>query len=393
MRFHIDRKYLKVCAYVFGTVAALILFNRLLEASDDIWQSLRNGLGFLLALLSPFITAVVIAYILSPAVSSVDAMLCRALRGRAERRRKIISLVLVYIILATLLVIALSYVFPAITSNIGDLIRNVPGYYDTVLDYYNDHVATHPLLSNATVRNAIDSQIVRFNDNFATYTTNLLSGVTNFVFEFVSSIASFLLGLVLSFYLLNEREHIGESTRHLLHARLGERRSRSITDFFESVDSVFGKYISAKLFTSLIVFALAMVLFSLLKVRYAVLMSLIIAVTNLVPYIGPFVGAIPPVLIALVDSPEKAIWTLVAILAVQAVDNYFIEPYVINDRVGLSPFWALFSIIVIGGLFGAWGILLAVPVAAVIKLLIKRYVVGRATRVVSSATSDESAEE
>ncbi len=389
MRFHIDRKYLKVCGYVFGTVAALLLFNRLLEASDDIWLSLRNGLGFLLALLSPFITAVVIAYILSPAVSTMDAMLRRVLRGRAERRRKILSLVLVYIILATLLVIALSYVFPAITSNISDLIRNVPGYYDTVLDYYNDNVATHPLLSNATVRNAINSQIVRFNDNFATYTTQLLSGVTNFVLSFASSIASFLLGLVLSFYLLNEREHIGESTKRLLHARLGESRSRSITDFFESVDHVFGKYISAKLFTSLIVFALAMVLFSLLKVRYAVLMSLIIAVTNLVPYIGPFVGAIPPVLIALVDSPEKAIWTLVAILAVQAVDNYFIEPYVINDRVGLSPFWALFSIIVIGGLFGAWGILLAVPIAAVIKLLIKRYVVGRATRVVSPAKPDE----
>lgn len=380
MKFQFDRKYLKICVYVFGTVAALLLFNRLLEASDDVWLSVRSSLSFLLTLLSPFITAIVLAYILSPAANVMEGLLRRIFKGRSTRSHKLVSLLLVYAILLALLAVTMSDIIPAIVRNIGDLVRNVPSYYDKLLDFYNNSVATHPLFTNDTVRNAVNGQIARFNENINTNTAQFLSGLTAFLMRFVSSVASLILGLVLSFYLLNEREHIAQSFNRLLRAHFGERRSRGIIEFFESVDQVFGKYISAKLFISLILFGLSFLLFSLLKVRYAELLSVVVAVTNLVPYIGPVLGAVPPVLIAFLDSPEKAVWTLVAILAMQAIDNYFIEPYVISDRMGLSPFWVLLSIIVGGGLFGVWGILLAVPIAAVIKVLISRYIIARATR-------------
>jgi predicted PurR-regulated permease PerM len=144
--------------------------------------------------------------------------------------------------------------------------------------------------------------------------------------------------------------------------------------FFRDVDNVFGRYISAKLLLGLIMFINMFIAFSFLRVRYSLLMSSIVAVTTLVPYLGAFVGAVPPILIALLDSPEKCIYVTIAIIVIQQIDNYVFQPFVFSGRMGLSPFWVLLSIIVGGGLFGLWGMVLAMPVAGVIKLLITRYI-------------------
>lgn len=145
-------------------------------------------------------------------------------------------------------------------------------------------------------------------------------------------------------------------------------------NFLKAVDRVFGRYISAKLLLALILFIICFVAFSFLGVRYVVLMAAIVGITTLVPYIGPFIGAVPPIIAALLDSPQKAVYTAIAIIIIHQVDNYVFEPYVFSDRMGLSPFWILLSIILGGGLFGLWGAVLAVPVAGVIKLLITRYI-------------------
>jgi predicted PurR-regulated permease PerM len=160
-------------------------------------------------------------------------------------------------------------------------------------------------------------------------------------------------------------------------ARLGERRASAVMSVLTAVDRVFGRYISAKLLLALIMFAICSVVFSILGVRYTVLMSAIVALSTLVPYIGPFVGAVPPIVLSLIDSPQKGITVAIAIVVIHAVDNYFFEPAIFSDRMGLSPFWILLSVIVGGGLFGFWGVLLAVPAASVIKLLIVRYIRGR----------------
>lgn len=375
MKIEFDKKYFKICLYAFITIAALLLFNRMLQSSDNIWKSIVNTISFLLELLSPFIIAIFIAYLLSPAVSGIDTLLGKIFKHvKHVRARKLVSLIIVYAATVTILVLTLSYVIPGIFKNIGDLLRHLPEYYGQLQVFYKDNILTHPLFTNETVQRAIQTQLVNFNGNLSGYMTATVTGITTFVLRFLSSVAGAVLGLVLSFYLLNEREHIVESFSRLLHARLGERRSTSVMNFLRDVDKVFGRYISAKLLLALVMFALSFIALSIFQVRYSVLMSAIVAVTTLVPYLGPFIGAVPPVVIALLDSPQKGITVAIALLIIHQIDNYVFEPYIFSDKMGLSPFWILLSIIVVGGLFGLWGVLLAVPVAGVIKLIINRYI-------------------
>ncbi len=371
MKFEFDKKYLKICLYVFVTAAALLLFSRMLQASDDIWISLVNVLGFLLELLSPFITAVILAYILSPAVTVIDALLGKVFKNdKHAKARKLASLIVVYAATVTVIVFTLYYVIPGIVRNINDLLTNWEHYVKLLGEFYDDLLETYPLLKSAEVQTEITNQLNLLRNSLQI----TVGGILDFVLRFGSSVASGILGLVLSFYLLNEREHILESFRRFLHAWLGGPRSTAAMNFLHAVDGVFGRYISAKLLLAMIMFVISFIALSFLGVRYVVLMAAIVAITTLVPYLGPFIGAVPPIIVALLDSPQKAIYTAIAILVIHQVDNYVFEPLVFSDRMGLSPFWILLSIIVGGGLFGLWGVLLAVPVAGVIKLIITRYI-------------------
>lgn len=378
MKFEFDKKYFKICLYAFLTVAALLLFYRLLQASNNIWQSVVHGISFLLELLSPFIIAIVIAYILSPAVTALEKLLGRIFRKEEHvKGRKLAALIIVYVITVALIVLAIAYVMPGLVKNISDLISNLPGYFDDIKEFYQTTILTYPLFASGDVQKAINDQWVTLSQNLPNYMNSVLAGITNFLLRFVSSVASFILGLVLSFYLLNEREHVFASFSRLMRARFGDRRSSSVMSVLTAMDRVFGRYISAKLLLALIMFAMCMVVFPILGVRYLVLMCAIVALSTLVPYIGPFVGAVPPIVVSLIDNPQKGIAVAIAIIVIHAVDNYFMEPAIFSERMGLSPFWILLSIIVGGGLFGFWGVLLSVPAASVIKLLIVRYIRGR----------------
>lgn len=384
MKIEFDRKYFKICLYAFITIAALLLFDRMLQSSDNIWKSIINTISFLLELLSPFIFAIFIAYLLSPAVFGIDTLLGKIFKkDKHVKGRKLISLIIVYAATIALLALTLSYVIPGIIKNLGDLgvlLRNLPDYITQLNDFYTNNILTHPLFTNEAVKKAIQTQLDLFNNNLSANITSTVAGITAFLLRVLSSVAGGILGLVLSFYLLNERDHIVESFSNLLHARLGEKRSESVMNFLKDVDKVFGRYISAKLLLAVIMFVFCFIAFNILQVRYAVLMSAIVAVTTLVPYLGPYIGAIPPILIALLDSPQKCIYTAITILIIHQIDNYVFEPYIFSDKMGLSPFWILLSILVGGGLFGLWGILLAVPMAGVIKLIIHKYIQSRQLR-------------
>jgi predicted PurR-regulated permease PerM len=377
MKFTLDRKYLKICLYAFFTVAALLILHRILQSSDNV----LSGVSFLLNLLSPFITAVLIAYILNPAISGLDRLFGRIFGKDSHKRgRKLASLLIIYSTVIAGIVLALSYVIPGIFRNIGELIYNLPDYQMRLTNFYTNVILPHPLLANEAIRSAINTQIASFAFQLPSYISGAVLAFLKFGVGFFVSVASFVIGLILSFYLLNERERIVNGFTKLLRARLGEMRSESVMGFLKSVDRVFGRYISAKLLICVIMFAVSFAVFALLGVRYLVLMAAIVALSTLVPFIGPFVGAVPPIVIALLDSPQKAIYVAISLLVMHIVDGYFIEPVVFGEKMGLSPFWILFSIILGGGLFGIWGVLLAVPVAAVLRLLITGYIRSRQAR-------------
>lgn len=393
MKFEFDKKYFKICVYGFGAIAALLLFQRILQSSGNVWQSCLNGISFLLTLLTPFIFAIVIAYILNPAVSGLEMLLGKIFKNeKFARGRKLISLLFIYAAAITVIVMSLYFVIPGIIRNVSDLFKNLPEYFKQLQAFYNNTLLAYPLFSTDVVQTTINTLLDSFNSFLSQYLASAVSGVTGILLNLVSYVASGIIGLVLSFYLLNERANIVAGFTRLLKTRLGEKKASGVTNFLNSVDKVFGRYISAKLLFALIMFVLCLVVFIILNVPYGVLMSAIVALSTLVPYIGPFIGAIPPIVVSLVDSPQMAIYVVVSIIVIHSVGGYFIEPHIVGNKIGLSPFWILLSIILGGGLFGLLGVLLAVPVAAVIKLLIVKYIQSRQLRRHRDADSESERE-
>lgn len=150
--------------------------------------------------------------------------------------------------------------------------------------------------------------------------------------------------------------------------RLGRERSRTLLDAFRRMDWVFGRYISAKLIESLIIFGMCQAVFWIIPTRYGTLMSLTVALCNLVPYVGPIFSSIAVVAVTLLQNPSLALWTAVAIVVIRLVDVWWIAPRIVGDKLGLHPFWVLAVVLIGWRLAGVTGMLLAVPVAAVVKM-------------------------
>ncbi len=140
------------------------------------------------------------------------------------------------------------------------------------------------------------------------------------------------------------------------------------------VDEIFSKYIIGKMIDSLIVGIICFMGLWFLKAPYALLMAIIVGVTNMIPYFGPFIGAVPAVIITLFTSPITALWVTLFIIVLQQLDGYIIGPFILGDSVGLSPFWIILAILIGGGLFGILGMLICVPVMAVVRNMFSRYI-------------------
>ncbi len=189
-----------------------------------------------------------------------------------------------------------------------------------------------------------------------------------------SYILKFLIGLIISIYILADKEKIIKGAKKLTYALLNKKTAFNLISNLKKSNYIFSKYMFGKALDSLIIGILCLILLSVFRVKFALLFSLIVGVTNMIPYVGPFVGAIPAVVVTLFINPIQAIWVAIIIFLLQQFDGWYLGPKIIGDQVGVSPLLIITAIIVGGGMFGASGMFLGVPVFTVIKAFVDEYV-------------------
>ena len=375
MRIKHDPRKTKTAIYVLLTGTALMVVWKLLEGTDDLWKSVGGFFNFLWRAVLPVVTGLVIAYILAPAAEWIELMLTKVFKKeKAKKRCRGASLAIVYILLIALIAVFISFVAPGLGKNITDLVNNLPDYWKIVEKWYTEEAVNSVLINNIYTQKAIANINLVINERLNQWVVDGVAGVATFTYHVVTGIFSFVLSLIISFYFLAGRKKLKDEVEELSKATLGAKRTSKLRAFIRQVDWVFGKYISAKLLQLLLVFMLSEIAFILLKVPYTTLMAFVLSVFNIIPFIGPIIGLIPVVLITLLFNPVQALWVLIAILAIQALDAYLIQPTLIGDKMGLPPFWILVVVIIGGALFGIWGIILSIPVAAVIRLMLHQFI-------------------
>ena len=364
----------RTAIWVFVTVAAIIIFYRVIDDIDDLLGALRTGLGQAGTVLLPFVLGAALCYILLPLVRLIDRRVFRFIRR--ERLRRGASVLATYAVLGAGIAWLLSYLVPILVSNVQDFAANLSGYLEKGEQIAATLLDENAILSQPAVRKAVEGGIVRIGVLLEDGTQQLVQAVPGTVKKVTGIVTDTFIAFMTSIYLLTDIERIKESFKRMTLSLFKGERADKVFLFTHDADRIFGQYVRARLFESLMVFVATLIGFTVNNVPYAVLFALVGAITNIVPFFGPIVGFLITVLLVLLISPAKALYAGLFILILQQLDGYVIGPKVMGEGVNLRPLWVLMAVSA-GSVFGLAGMVLGVPVAAFIGTQLSRFTAAR----------------
>ncbi|WP_341534027.1 AI-2E family transporter [Sporosalibacterium faouarense] len=344
---------------MFLLVLAFILF-KIINAP--------NFFPFVIKLIMPFIWAFLIAYILNP--------LMVILEKRANLKR-IWSLLIIYVFLLGLITLIITIITPSIIDSFTNIRDNLPDYFSTTEKWLIEQSTKLSFLSKYGV---VDSLEENLNGMVNTLSQNLSSTLKETISQLInitSAFLNFVLGIVISLYILKDKEFFARHLKRLLYSLLEEEKVDYLIKLGTELNVVFSKYLIGKLIDSIIIGILCFIGLIILGIPYSLIISSIVGVTNMIPYFGPFIGMVPAVIITLFYSPIRALWVAIFILALQQFDGLYLGPKILGTQVGLKPFWVISAIIIGGALFGVLGMLLAIPITGMIKVILNKFVTSR----------------
>ena len=359
----------------FGAISLSILFFFLIYR----FQGFGNAISKLTGILMPFIYGAVIAYLLKPVCNCVEDFLRRLLPEKMGTAANMLA-VTISLLFGILVVYAL------IMMIVPQLITSVTTLYYTARNNLNDFVdwASHQeiIASNQKLLDFIETSYDNLQDTLDNLVRtklvpsmqSLLSGAALGVMSFVTFLKNIIIGVIVSVYLLASRKKFGQQCKMILYSLIKPRWADIILEEILYADKMFGGFINGKILDSAIIGVLCYIACLIFKFPSALLVSVIIGVTNVIPFFGPFIGAIPATLLILIQNPIKALWFVLFVLVLQQVDGNIIGPKILGNTTGLSSFWVLFAILLFGGLWGFVGMIIGVPLFAVIYDVLKKFV-------------------
>ncbi|KZL91256.1 AI-2E family transporter [Clostridium magnum] len=343
----------------FDLIVAVILSFIIIQALLN-YKSIFLLVGKAVNILYPFILAFIIAYVLNPVMNFLENKL-KLKRGQ--------SILITYACIVTIIVAFSMLLLPKIFNNVIEIAQSIPLFTTEMYKWMNSHNVGMLLNSEEFIRNNVGGLVQKF----SVLTSNWLNIILSTTISFTSSLINILFGLIISIYILFDKEKFKDFSIKLTYITFQEKWANRIIELIRNIDKMISLYIGTKAVDSLIIGAIALVALILFKSPYAMLIAIIVTITNMIPYFGPFLGMIPPFLINFFYDPKRALWILLFLILLQQFDAWFLEPKLVGDKVGLSPFLLILGITIGGTLFGIWGMLLASPITAVIKIYMERW--------------------
>ena len=373
------RRYICWGVTAFIVMALLIALSFLLAKGDQV----RAFGKLLLKILAPVTYGAVFAYLMTPIYNRVrDAVIKRVekLIPKEDSRKHLAGAVATTASLAVLLAVVIgliSMLIPQLISSIAGIIEAMPSSIRNLELWLEQILADNPEME-AQVMAGYDAAY-EYLQNWLTNKalpglSGLLTGLSSGLMSAVNMILDVLIGLIVMIYLLNMKDKLITQAKMIIYGALPVKIANKVIEEARHVHSVFGGFIIGKLVDSLIIGLLCFVIMSIAKMPYVLLISVIIGATNVIPFFGPFIGAIPSAFLILLVSPVKCLVFIGLILILQQVDGNIIGPKILGESTGLSSFWVLFSILLFGGLFGFIGMIIGVPAFAVFYRLVTELV-------------------
>lgn len=342
--------------------------------------------------MAPIIDGLIIAYLINPIMRFFEvrcmekAYIKKGLTvGKKEKRRfRMISLVVSLVLVALLVYLFFKSVLPQLISSVETLINNFPTYYNNVVNYVNDLPNRYAILN--------DEDVIAYFDEYSSdlskfVTGNIFPGIKSMIMSLSSSLISavgalinLVIGLIIAIYILSNKEKYVGMVKKIIYSLMSREKANDLMVDLRFIDKTFGGFLIGKIVDSIIIGILCFIGLSLLKVPFAVLVSVIVGVTNIIPFFGPYLGAIPSAFIILLIDPRKCLVFLIFIVILQQIDGNIIGPTILGNSIGVSSFWIIVAITIFGGYFGVPGMLIGVPCFACAYAFIRRRVNNRLIR-------------
>lgn len=367
----------------FVIVAAVIVYVIISNLSG-----VGNVIAKINSALMPVYIGVAVAYLLSPLVDKMDRHVFIPLwnkifknkEKKAERMARGCSVFVVLVMALLVLFGILMLVIPEIINSITSLAKSLPGYYTNVKNWGVHIFKSNPELAEYFTRvskGLFDKLLDWLQNDLLPNSDKFLAVITDGVVNATSVLLDLFIGIIISIYLMAGKESFCAQCKKMIFSILPVHKAEHMLSILSETHGVFAKFISGKIIDSLIVGILTFIIMNIAGIPYTVLISVLIGVTNIIPFFGQYIGIIPSAVLVFIASPSKGVLFLVLIIILMQFDGNVLGPKILGDSIGLKSFWILFSILFFGSLFGILGMICAVPVFAVIYRMVKRWCAGR----------------
>ena len=360
----------------FGAISLSVLFFFALYRI----QTLGEVVDKIVRILMPFVYGGVIAYLLCPMCNMFSEYFHRTLPQKFKKLAEPFAMTLSLLTGALIVYALIIMIAPQLYNSIVSIWEMLPGKVEDLFNWaqvtygesaFMQGILNYLMTSVDTLYEKVDSWAT---GKLVPYITSIVSGVGLGVWRVLTFLKDFLIGIIAALYLLANRKTFARQGRLIIRSIMKPRWAELVLEEIRFVDKMFGGFIEGKLVDSAIIGVLCYIGCLIFKFPNALLVSAIVGVTNVIPFFGPFLGAIPAILLILIESPIKALWFGVFVLGLQQLDGNIIGPKILGDATGVSSFWVLFSILLFGGLWGLVGMIVAVPLFAVLYDIIRRLV-------------------
>ena len=345
----------------------LVIAFFLFKLVDNTELSFGGVIAVVYGCIAYFVAGFFVAYLLNPAMKFFENLIRSQKDSQGVKKAKRAGVIaFLYLLLAGIVTVFVVAVIPTIRDGVNEIIANIPGYAEYIQRFLIDFSGT----LDPQVYTAIEGWV---EDGFKML-YNWLSGmdfsaIGAGVSSFATGVVRTFFGFIISVYFLYSKEELIDGVKKLLYALFGKEKADKAVETGRKINEIFLNFIVSRLLQSLIIFIIGLVVLVPLRIPLAPLVALIIGVTNMIPYLGPWLGGAVCVLVVLFYSPLKALWVLLYILGVQILDNAIIGPKVMSDQVGISPLLVILGVTLGATFGGVFGMFVGVPIVAVLKLV------------------------
>ena len=362
------KEKVKKWSYWFSLGLALIIIYKCLDNFIDV----TGVIGNFLSVVAPFFVGIFIAYILYTPCRKFETAFKKSKIKFLKRKARTFSIITIYLIVALILVILISFILPVVWDSIVDFVSNIQSYYEMAIDRYNS-LPQNSILKSEQVKEFIENiqhidlrQYFNF-DKVMEYISSAISAVTGIVDIFVA--------VIVSIYVLAERGKILTFVKRFAEAVFKERTYKNIDKYYKHSNEIFFKFVASQFLDAVVVGILVTIAMTIMGIKYAPLLGFFIGLFNMIPFVGAIIAVgISAIITLITGGLSQAFWMLVVVIILQQIDANIINPKIVGKSLKISPLLVILAVTIGGAYFGILGMFLAVPVIAIIKILIEDFV-------------------